>query len=129
LLLLGTVIGLLGGLGGVGGAALSLGLGVIGYLFEIPGSSVCLSDAIILLVLAFLGASGGLAGFYRPKLGALLQFLAALGGILVSFLLWVIPFVLFVAGALALITNANRKKDKKYYGVGKIPIQSYWNLK
>ncbi len=124
--MIGLLSGIIGGLGGIGGAVLSFGLGVVGVILKIPGSLGCLSDASWLLLLALVGLLGGIIAISRPKIGGLMQIVVAFGGLFIARLLWIIPFILFVFGALALFFpfKLDEKRNKSF--TGRNPVQSYW---
>ncbi len=124
--MIGSLSGIIGGLGGIGGAVLSFSMGVIGAFFKIPGSLNCLGDATWLFLLAFLGLMGGVMALSRPKIGGLMQILAAFGGFFISHLLWIFPFIFFVFGALALFSPLKIKNKRFKNFTEKTPIQSYW---
>jgi len=123
---IGSLSGIIGGLGGIGGAVLSFGLGVVGVFLKIPGSLSCLSDASWLLLLAFLGLLGGIIAISRPKIGGLMQMVAAFLGLFIARLLWIFPFILFVFGALALFFPVKLKEERLKSFIGRNPVQSYW---
>lgn len=124
--LLGTVIGILGGLGGVGMSALSITIGVAGLLFDIPGSEVCFTYALRLFGLAALGAVGGYVGFYKPTLGIIMQLIAAIWGLFISLVLWLLPFSLFIIGAVSMAISTKKQRNNVKNPKQKSAIQSYW---
>jgi hypothetical protein len=124
--LLGTVIGILGGLGGVGMSALSITIGAAGVIFDIPGSEVCFTFALRLFGLALLGALGGYVGFYKPTLGIVMQLIAAVWGLFVSLVLWLLPFSLFTIGAVTMAISTKKQRSILRNQKQKSAIQSYW---
>ncbi|MFN3335903.1 MAG: hypothetical protein ACK42I_00175 [Thermomicrobium sp.] len=97
------VFGILGGLVGLVAAFLALGIGGLAAAFAAEGAGTVIGGGLGAVLFAALGIVGGALALSRPGVSAILQLIAALGGLVAIWLFWIPSAALFGLGALTAV--------------------------
>jgi len=128
-------LGILAGIFGILGAIIAILLGSIGSAFSVATMSGLYYNAIGAVAFSTLGMLGGIP-LKRTSINAAIMIIAAVGVFVSEFVLGILPAVLFVTGAVLLLTGADdigekRKKlgfDRTSSPKGQIPVRRTLNF-
>jgi hypothetical protein len=96
-------------------------------------SNVAAGFGFILLVLCVLGIVGGVFGFIKPPLGAIMMLIAGVGGLFFAFIFWIPSAFFLVLGAVLAFFGSFQKQNQPqtvgatlgYSAPGGYPPQGY----
>lgn len=94
------ILGVLGGLLGLGGSILALFIGGVGAALGGEGAGTVVGLGFAALPLSLLGIVGGGLALSRPRAGAWLQFISAVGGLIAISAAYGLAFACLMAGAI-----------------------------
>ncbi len=94
------VFGILGGLLGLAGALFALGFGGLLATFDDTAAGSILAGGLAAVLCAAVGIVGGALALGRPGTSAILQALAALGGLIAVWMAWIPASSLLGLGTL-----------------------------
>jgi len=98
------ILGLLGGIAGLFASGFAMFVGGVGSAFAVEGAETVTGLGLAAIPLAILGMVGGAIAITRPKIAGILMLISAVGGLICISMVYVIPFLLLLVGAiLALI--------------------------
>ncbi|MDW7981501.1 MAG: hypothetical protein RMH81_01600 [Thermomicrobium sp.] len=94
------VFGILGGVVGLIAALLTLGIGGLFAAFQAEDAGTIVGGGFLAILFAALGIVGGALALRRPGASAVLQVVAAVGGLVAISVFWTPSAVLFALGTV-----------------------------
>lgn len=102
------ILGIIGGLAGIGGAIFALFVGGIGGAFGANGAGTVVTLGYASIPFSILGIVGGAMSMTKPKAGAIMMIISAVGGVIAISMAYIIAgLLLLVGGILAFVASKN----------------------
>jgi hypothetical protein len=122
----GLVLGLIGGVIGLIAAGLALAVGGLGGAMDVADSGLVVTLGWIALGSSIVGIIGGALATAKPRLAALLMFIAAVCGFIGISLFYVVAGPLLLIGALLAFLGRNSKPRAFQAQPSISPDGRYW---